>query len=66
MSPSLSSPQGAVALLAGGFPPLPVQVNHKYFSRSRGGRLNYNEDGFEELLEDEFKGCVIGNEQVWS
>lgn len=36
------------------------------FPEAEGGRLNDNEDGIEELLEGEFKGCTIGDEQVWS
>lgn len=52
-------------LPVGGFPRLRTQVNSKRVSIGRGGRLNYVEDGFEELLEDEFKGSMIGLVLTW-
>lgn len=62
----MNSSEEAVELSAEGFPHLHTQVNSKHVPMGRGDRLNCVEDGIEELLEDEFKCSVTGNEQVWS
>lgn len=63
-SPGLNSPEDTAELPLGGLPYLRTQVNSKHVSGAERRRLNYVENWFEELLEDEFEGTMIGDEQV--